>query len=448
MTNKFYLQIAKHSWLLLLPLLFSCSTPDGNTKYEDAPFRQVAVSEKLQDGYWLESADFDADGDADLIGYGLTMGLITLYVNPGAEELNGEDPALWESRLIKELKQPVGMDHADVDQDGLMDVVICYEYGETQKTCLRDGGKIIWMKNPGPENKGEWEDRYIGQTMAMHRLRFGKFTQNENLELLALPVVGDSGDIHTIIPIYYYEKPEQVLEVDRWPRTLIDSSFFEIIHDAFIVKNPALSDFDVALIASQQGISWLYYGRDQKWHIDNIAKGATSLEDYENTEDWFTGTNTACPGKIGENPFAYIAALEPFHGGIVSTYQHNPASWEWDRFVLHKYGEIDEQGYGVGHFVITQDLDGDQNEEFLVAFPRPPKGVLYVKPLDLEQNLYDTLRVSGESAARITIDDYNLDGKPDFATIGYNVPGYYEDPSPRVLVFLNNEPPLTAKKEE
>jgi hypothetical protein len=423
------------SSIMLIGFFWSCGNQNIQEKTSaKVYFESVTVSEKLEDGYWIEAADFDNDGDVDLIGYGLTMGKITLYENPGKDQL-GKGNTPWKKRIIKNLKDPVGMDHADIDGDGLLDIIICKEYGKTQKTCLKDGGKIVWLRNPGKDTT-QWAEYPIGQTLAMHRLKIGKFTQNENLELLALPVVGDSGDVHTIIPVYFYQKPTSLLDSEQWPRTLIDSSFFEVIHDAFIVKNSELSDFDVALISSQQGISWLYYGRDQQWHIDNIAKGETSREDYEHTEDWFTGTNTADIGLLGQNKGSYIAALEPFHGGTVSVY-HKDQSDTWQRHVLHKYGHIDSLGFGVGHFLIAEDMDNDGSEEFLVAFPEPPKGVLYVKPIDLEKNIFDTVRVSNVSAARITIADFNNDGKKDFATIGYNVPGYYEDENPRVMIFLN-----------
>ncbi len=439
MNTVFFNKAALRSCPVILFVSVLCACSNQNIREKTAgkkvAFTPVTVSEKLEDGYWIEAADFDNDGDTDLIGYGLTMGKITFYENPGKDQL-AKGNTLWKKRVIKNLKDPVGMDHTDVDGDGLTDIIICKDYGKTQKTCLRDGGKIIWLRNPGNDT-AEWQDYYIGQTLAMHRLRTGRFTQNENLELLALPVVGDSGDVHTIIPIYFYEKPSSVLDSERWTRTLIDSSFFEVIHDAYIVKNPELSDYDVALIASQQGVSWLYYGRDGQWHIDNIAQGETSRADYEHTEDWFTGTNTADIGTLGPDKGTYIAALEPFHGGTVSVY-HTNQSGTWERSVLHKYGKIDSLGFGVGHFLITEDMDNDGTDEFLVAFPEPPKGVLYVKPVDPQNNVYDTVRVSNASAARIAIADFNNDGKKDFATIGYNVPGYYEDEDPRVMIFLND----------
>ncbi len=42
------------------------------------------------------------------------------------------------------------------------------------------------------------------------------------------------------------------------------------------------------------------------------------------------------------------------------------------------------------------------------------------------------------SAARIAVGDFTGDGRLDFATIGYSVPGYYETETPQIVLFKNN----------
>lgn len=42
-------------------------------------FETETVTDFLRDGYWLEAADVDGDGNLDLIGYGLSVGEIYWY---------------------------------------------------------------------------------------------------------------------------------------------------------------------------------------------------------------------------------------------------------------------------------------------------------------------------------------------------------------------------------
>ncbi len=397
-------------------------------------FEEVLVEDNLKDGYWIAPVDISGDGKPDLIASGLAVGEIVWYENPS-----------WRKHRIVTLPKPVALDCADIDGDGRLDLVVCHDYGTCMYNCKPEDGKISWLRNPGRFDGAEsWDVHFIANLVATHRLRFGYFTQPRDLELIALPVVGPQGGpeaLHAPVRVTLYPKPADVLRADSWPGSVVDESSFRIIHDVLVGKFGAKSgsDLDSVLLASEEGISWLYAGADGGWR--NVRLGSGELTEVGETG--FKGTGNIAVGKIGDDPFAYIAAVEPFHGNTVVVYSKDAkadlTSVTWKRTVLDVFGDPNKEGEGAGHSVVTADLDGDGDDEFLVALrgPMPWQGVFYYKAVDVENGLFVKTRVSSSSAARIVVADFDGDGRLDFATTGYYTPGYFLADRPQVLVFLN-----------
>ncbi|MCF6283396.1 MAG: VCBS repeat-containing protein [Candidatus Polarisedimenticolaceae bacterium] len=397
---------------------------------EDKYFKSILISEdfEFEDSYLLTAADFTNDGYPDIITYGLGgydpetntpfVTDIYLFTNPKVSLDDGSQT--WKSEVIYSLQTPVAIDHADIDGDGWVDILMSTEYGKNIVEPLDGGGIVFWLKNPGNKKNQTWERRDIGNDTAMHRVVVGQFTQDKQMELITLPVVGRPHNIHSAIPVALYKKPKNIHHVAPWPKEYIMESYFHLIHDAWVGKNPELSDHDVLLVGSQEGITWLYYGRKGKWQIKNISPGETSLDDYidpktnkPKTKMWFTGTNTASSGMVKGKPNQFVTAIEPFHGGNLVTYVKNGDNW--NRHVINKYGKVDEQGFSVGHYTVTNDFDEDGTDEFLAAFPREPKGIIYGRLKDYRNNKFDIVRIFDQSVSRISVADFNKDGKKDNA---------------------------------
>jgi hypothetical protein len=344
-------------------------------------FEKVLVEEKRQDGYWIEAMGINDPKRPDLVGYGLGLGEVSWYRNDS-----------WEKQLIKKLPAPVGMHFADINQDGLTDIVICYQYGKTMEDCDPKGGKVIWLENPG-KPRADWKEHYIGRTTAMHRLKVGHFTQDQKPEVLGLPIVGKPRDIHSTTPVVLFTAPEDLRNVPQWQVSVIEDQYYHVIHGVTVKKFLAKEGItlDSVLLATEEGISWLYYSpAGQRWHHQLIGIG----EQNQVSVTGFKGSGDVDAGRIGTDSFAYIATIEPFHGNTVAVYCKDANNTidriSWRRYVLDVYGDPNAKGEGPGHFVICRDFDGDGDEEFIVAMrgPLPWQGVFYYKAIDVKNGIF------------------------------------------------------------
>lgn len=115
----------------------------------------------------------------------------------------------WPKYQIAKLDTPVAICIADITGNGLMDVIICHDYGPTMLDCRADAGRISWLENPGRDGLGkDWERHYIGRWPAMHRLSVGHFTQSSILELVAASIVRGPQDVVSPVPIIRFQSPD------------------------------------------------------------------------------------------------------------------------------------------------------------------------------------------------------------------------------------------------
>jgi len=384
----------------------------------------------LTDGYWIQAVDIDGDGRPDLLTSGLVDGVVAWYEN-------GD----WDKRVISRLSRPVALDQGDIDGDGRVDLVVCHDYAKTMFEATPADGTISWLRNPEDLDGGEWERREIGRLGSTHRLRLGNFTDPDRQDLLALPVVGPrDGEeaLHFPIQVKLYSPPEDLLGAERWNDELLDDSTFRVIHAAALgdFGPPGVAGSDATVLASEEGLVWFGWTEQGGWRAIPLATGEVD----QKGQTGYAGSGNVAIGRIGDDPFAYIVAAEPFHGNTLALYtpEGDGALTErtWKRTVIDVFGEPNEAGEGPLHHVVCADFDGDGDDEFLVALrgPEPNQGVMYYKPVDLAAASFERTRVSTHSAARIAVADFDGDGRLDFATIGYFVPGYYTCDDPSVVL--------------
>ncbi|CAF1126501.1 unnamed protein product [Adineta steineri] len=416
---------------MLLCLLCVSSEPYGKGSYSPN-FEKQRINKHIQDGYWIEPFQSNNHTPVGFIAYGLAEGDIKFYQNPYIDT-NETDPI-----SIQKLLTPIAMDQADITGNGLQDIIICFDYGNTILDFNPDGGYIIWLENPGNINgKEPWKRHYVGKSATMHRLKIGHFTQTERWEIIGMPVVNGPFDVP--VPVLLFRQPDDVLNATSWDSEIIESEFFHLIHDTKMFSGESL---DKLIIASSEGLHWFYYNESsQQWTIEKIVDG----EQEEKQQTNYYGTGGVDIGRIGNDPIAYIPAIEPFHGDIVAVYVKsiNSSSKEiqWQRHILDVYGYPNQNGEGPGHHVICADFDKDGEDEFLLALrgPAPNEGVYYYKAFDLSRGLFAKWKISDESAGRIALADFDNDGLLDFATIGYRVAGYHLAKNASINIFYNRQ---------
>jgi hypothetical protein len=122
------------------------------------------------------------------------------------------------------------------------------------------------------------------------------------------------------------------------------------------------------MVSAREGTTWLYY-EGGRWNRQLIGIGepkeaqqSPTSESPGSGDHW--GAGCADGGRIGDDPFAYIATLDPFHGIAACVYTKEGRGMKgahWKRQVLDVYGtpnQLQKTGDGPGHYIVCADFDG------------------------------------------------------------------------------------------
>ena len=113
----------------------------------------------------MRAADFDGDGDADLLGTVRQARSVVWYENRGSDT----DAVTWKKHFIDDRSIcPAHGNPADMDGDGDLDVVMALGFyyrpdvDDPHASKKREDNQIVWYENNGSPTEGVWKKHVIG----------------------------------------------------------------------------------------------------------------------------------------------------------------------------------------------------------------------------------------------------------------------------------------------
>lgn len=387
--------------LLFTGLLTACQVADAQRGFVD--FNKFTLDEEMRGGYGVEVADVDGDGLLDIIALATNPAQFAWYKNPD-----------WEKFVISSVaERNIDAAPKDIDNDGDMDLVLASEFSLGDSNA---GGLVHWLENPGnPTLNQEWDMHYIDEIPTSHRIKWADITGDGNQELINLPIIGRgaSAPLYDVnLPLKAYPIPSS-LDRDNWPGIVLDQSL-QLAH-GLAIADWGQDGKDDLLTASFDGVH-LYQLAANGEPVSKTRIGS-GKQDAERPQ---IGSSEVDLGYLGNNKF--VASIEPWHGNEVVVYTEGNSSL-WNRTVI-------ETEFSNGHGLLAADLDNDGNDEIIAGGRSEPYKMAIYRYAGAEQgwqriNLDDgNIAVSG-----LAIDDLNGDGFMDIVAIGAGTRNviYYEN---------------------
>ncbi len=375
----------------------------AGTAAQDLPeFERQVLDTEFQGGYGVDFADIDGDGLTDLVAWATNPGQLAWFRNPD-----------WDKYAVTSTMQGnISSAPHDIDGDGDMDLALAHEFslGNTS-----GGGVIHWLENPGdPMSNEAWQAHYIDEVPTSHRIRWADVNGDGSQELVNLPIagIGASGPLYDVgLQLKSYPVPQD-LSVESWNGVVLDDSL-ELSHGLSSVDWDGDGREDL-LTASFGGV-----------HLFQLATNGQAVaktrigEGLQGSERPNIGSSEVGVGSVPGGG-RFVATIEPWHGNQVVVYQGS--EFPWNRI------EIDDS-IARGHGLITADLDNDGVDEIIAGGSSEPRQLAIYQYDDRaerwrREDLDAGVAVSGLAAA-----DMDGDGDIDLAAIGSS--------TSNVVVYLN-----------
>ena len=157
----------------------------------------------------IRVADFDGDGNPDLLATGTGTNLVVWYQNPGGDATGG-----WRKHVIDDSSvRPIHGHPVDMDMDGGLDVVMAIGMGRDST-----GGSVVWYENEGNPATEAWKRHVICDQLPQAFEAFAEDLDGDGNVEVVVTAWGEPGGLflfeHDGDPRGLWHR--QVLK-DRWP---------------------------------------------------------------------------------------------------------------------------------------------------------------------------------------------------------------------------------------
>ena len=378
-----FMQILIFSLILSLPLCAYAA--------ETIPkFASQTIDDKISIGYGLAIGDMDGDGKQDILLADAKE--FVWYKNP-----------TWEKRTFAKLPGPrdnVCLAAQDIDGDGKVEIAVGGNWNPGETTDEAQSGSVHYLIRP-KEAGAMWEAVELPHEPTVHRMRWVQDNQKA-WTLVVLPLHGrgnkdGAGDHGVKIQAYY--PPSNPSGATEWKIETVDQS----MHVTHQLDVDAV--FGGIVVGGKEGL------------IQSGIKAPTqvlSLQDAK--ESPLPPRPFAGIGEIRCFEYGKFAAIEPFHGNLLTVYDVTNDGQKRDRIVL------DDQ-LAQGHALGCATFFGEKPTQQIVAGWREPNAAgkfgikIYWKTAEgpWTNAWVDENKMACED---LKIADLNGDGKPDIIASG------------------------------
>lgn len=411
------------AFLLLITVLVSSANSRAVLINATVHFQRQVLSDTWQGDYGLRTVDLDGDGFQDVVAYAWAKGRLSWFQNPGVGTIGAW--AMYE--IAGNLPGIVDVDFFDLDSDGHVDIIAAWDLSIPVNS--NKEGQIGWLKNPGtPMSSGEdWRYFPIAGPSnfipGIHRVRIGRFMRGAPT-VVGVPIFDYGASAphfnQTVSTIRMYSIPKDLYSAPFWDSLIVNRD----LHICHTLRKVSGGDFDFLLESSLEGVNKMTFPAPGKSSLFTLSSGIPSV-----SYSPFHGTQGVDVGNVDGVP-SFLAAIAPWEGvdqlspTTISILFPTPQNNSLFSSRLQRI-DLDIRG-SQGHDVATGDFNNDGCDDFLVGLRGPVHGVwLYMcddKPSLAEWSFFPVTLNQQYGASQISVEDFNKDGKLDFAATGF--PGF------------------------